>query len=161
KFVRRRGMHALPVPVAGGKLNELRSYVNLPEEDAWILFTSWLVATLRPGSPFPILVVNGEQGSAKSTLSRIARALVDPNEAPLRGPPRDARDLMIAAGNSWIVTYDNLSGLSEYLSDCLCRLATGGGFGTRELYTDDGEKLFNVMRPIILNGIEDIVSRAD
>ncbi|HKA06079.1 MAG TPA: hypothetical protein VKD71_02395, partial [Gemmataceae bacterium] len=40
-------------------------------------------------------------------------------------------------------------------------MATGGGFGTRELYTDDEEMTFNATRAVIVNGIEDIVTRAD
>jgi hypothetical protein len=161
KFIRRRGMLALPAPVDGGDLNDLRALVNLPDDNAWVLFIAWLVAAIRPGRPFPVLAINGEQGSAKSTLCRIARALIDPNQAPLRRPPRDDRDLMIAATNSWLVGYDNLSGIAPVFSDALCALATGGGFGTRELYTDADEKLFDATRPVMLNGIEDLATRAD
>jgi hypothetical protein len=107
------------------------------------------------------LVINGEQGSAKSTLCKMGRALIDPNVAPLRRPPRDERDLAIAAGNGWVVGYDNLSGIQPHLSDALCSLATGGGFATRELYSDDEEKLFCAMRPVLINGIEDVVTRPD
>src|SRR5262249_8536185 len=46
-------------------------------------------------------------------------------------------------------------------SDTLCRLATGGGFAVRQLYTDQDEVLFDAARPVILNGIEDIVERPD
>jgi hypothetical protein len=161
RFVRRRGMLPLPEPVRGGSINELRALVNLPDYDAWMLFVAWLLAALRPGRPFPILVVNGEQGSAKTTLCKMARALIDANVAPLRRPPREDRDLMIAATNGWFVAYDNLSGIEETLSDALCLLATGGGFGTRELYTDNDEKLFDAKRPIMVNGIEDLATRAD
>ena len=42
-----------------------------------------------------------------------------------------------------------------------CRLATGGGFAVRQLYTDQDEVLFDAARPVILNGIEDIVTRPD
>jgi hypothetical protein len=161
RFVRRRGMLALPAPDRGGSVEELRPLVNLPDEDAWTLFLAWLVAALRPGRPFPILAVNGEQGSAKTTLCRVARALIDPNFTPLRRPPRNEHDLMIAARNGWIVALDNLSGIPPNMSDALCTLATGGGFGTRELYSDDEEKLFDAMRPILLNGIEDVATRPD
>lgn len=161
RFVRRRGMLPLPAPVPGGDLKRLRQLVNLPDDDAWVLFVAWLVAALRPGRPFPVLAVNGEQGSAKTTLCRMARGLIDPNQAELRRPPRTERDLMIAATNGWIVGYDNLSGILPDLSDGLCSLATGGGFGTRQLYSDDEEKLFSATRPILLNGIEDIATRAD
>jgi hypothetical protein len=91
----------------------------------------------------------------------MARALIDPNKAPLRRPPREDRDLMIAAMNGWIVAFDNLSGIAPSLSDALCMLATGGGFGTRELYTDGDEKLFDATRPVIVNGIEDLATRSD
>jgi hypothetical protein len=40
-------------------------------------------------------------------------------------------------------------------------LATGGGFAVRQLYTDQDEVLFDAARPVILNGIEDIVERPD
>lgn len=56
---------------------------------------------------------------------------------------------------------DNLSGLAPNVSDCICRLATGGGFSARQLYTDNDELLVDVQRPVILNGIDDISTRPD
>jgi hypothetical protein len=47
------------------------------------------------------------------------------------------------------------------MSDAVCRLSTGGGFSTRELYTDQDEMLFDATRPIILNGIETFATRPD
>lgn len=161
KFIRRRGMLPLPEPGRGGSISMLRPLVNLPGEEQWVLVVAWLVAALRPGRPVPMLAINGEQGSCKSTLSRMLRALIDPNKAPLRAPPKEERDLVIAAGNGLVVAFDNVSGISDMLSDALCRLATGGGFGTRELYSDDAEKLFEGTRPILLNGIDDVATRAD
>jgi hypothetical protein len=68
---------------------------------------------------------------------------------------------MIAANNGYLLAFDNLSGLPNWLSDALCRLASGGSFAVRQLYTDDEEVLFESTRPILLNGIEDVVSRPD
>jgi hypothetical protein len=162
KFRRARGMSSLPYPVRGGGcVNELQRFVNVASEQDWILLVAWLVAAFRPHGPYPILVLHGEQGSAKSTTSRVLRALLDPNTAPLRGEPRDLRDVMIAASNGWIISFDNLSRIPHWLSDALCRLATGGGFSTRELYTDSEEVLFDAQRPAILNGIEELASRGD
>ncbi len=161
RFVRKRGQLPLPTPIPGGRLEELRPLLNLKKDENWILLVAWLVAALRPGRPFPILSVNGEQGSAKSTLCKMARALIDPNKAPLRRPPREERDLMIAAINGWVVAFDNLSGIPAALSDALCTLATGGGFSARELYTDADEKLFDATRPVLMNGIEDLATRSD
>ena len=68
---------------------------------------------------------------------------------------------MIAASTGWVINLDNLSRIPLWLSDALCRLATGGAFSTRELYTDDQEILFDAQRPIICNGIEELAVRGD
>ena len=73
-----------------------------------------------------VAAVNGEQGSAKTTMGRMLRALVDPNKAPLRSESRDERDLVIAASNGWIIGLDNLSRIPEWLSNALCRISAGG-----------------------------------
>lgn len=161
RFIRPRGMLALPEPVRDGDIDELRELVNVPGDDDWALLLSCLVAALRPIGPYPLLIVNGEQGSAKSTLCRMIRALIDPNKSLVRAEPREVRDLMIAASNGWFCVFDNLSRVPPWLSDALCRLSTGGGFATRELYTDGDEKIFDAQRPVILNGIEELATRAD
>ncbi len=161
RFRRPRGLAALPLPVAGGTLAALRPFVNCPAADDWRLVLAWLLAACRPSGPYPLLALHGEQGSAKSTTAKVLRALVDPRTMPLRGDPRDERDLAIAANNAWIVAFDNLSRLPGWFSDALCRLATGGGFGTRELYSDDEEVFFDLTRPVLLNGIEDLATRSD
>jgi hypothetical protein len=161
RFRHPRGLQPLPLPTPGGNLDALRDLLNLESEHDWRLIVGWLLAALRPSGPYPVLVLTGEQGSAKSTTARLLRSLVDPNAAPLRSQPRDGRDLVIAAGNSWILALDNLSYIPPWLSDCLCRLATGGGFATRELYTDAEEVLFDSQRPVILTSIEDVCERGD
>ena len=108
-----------------------------------------------------MLGLQGEQGSAKTTTARGFRELVDPSTVPVRAAPKDERDLMIAATNGWVINLDNLSRLPAWLSDAICRLATGGGFATRELYTDADEVLFNATRPVIVNGIEELATRSD
>ena len=153
-LIRTRGMLELPPPVRESNIDELWEFVNVSEKDR-PLTTGWLLATLNPYGPYPILVLQGEQGSAKSTSARNLRSLVDPHSTPLRSPPKSEHDLVIAATNSRVVCLDNLSGLSPSMSDALCRLSTGGGFSSRALYTDDEEMLFDVQRPIMLNGIDE------
>lgn len=161
RFRRAPGMTALPVPVAGGCIEALRRFVNIADDRDFVLLVACILANLRPLGPYPVLCLQGEQGSAKSTAARVARALVDPSTAPLRTMPRDERDLMIAAHNSWVLAFDNVSRLPPWLSDAICRLATGGGLSTRQLYTDAEETLFAGQRPVILNGIEDLLERDD
>jgi hypothetical protein len=160
RFRRPRGLLPLPEPTRGGSLDALRGLLNVGDE-AWVLVCGWLVGATAPSGPYPVLALHGEQGAAKSTAARLLRGLTDPNVAPLRSEPRDERDLAIAARNGWIVALDNLSRLPNSLSDALCRLATGGGFATRELYSDAEEVLFSATRPAIITGITEVASRGD
>jgi hypothetical protein len=160
-FRRAKGMLALPKPVAGGSIELLRTLINIGDDNNWILCASWLVAACRPTGPYPILILQGEQGSAKSTTEKLLRRIIDPSAALVRTPPRDGRDLLITAANSWLIAYDNLSGIPQWLSDSLCRLATGGGFSTRELYSDSEEVFFDATRPVVVNGIDQLADRAD
>ena len=92
KFLRPAGLRPLPTPQAGGDLAALRDFVNVATEDDFKLVLGWLVAAFSPGGPYPVLVVNGEQGSAKTTLCRLLRRIVDPNLAEVRSATRDERD---------------------------------------------------------------------
>ena len=161
RFRRSAGMQPLPLPLRGGSIDSLAPFLNLASETDFVLIVAWLLGALRAGGPYPVLAVAGEQGSAKTVLSKLLRAVIDPNVAPVRTLPRDERELFIAASNAHVLAFDNLSGLSPWLSDTLCRLASGGAFSTRRLFTDQDEILFAAARPVILNGIEDIVTRPD
>jgi hypothetical protein len=161
RFRRAAGMLPLPMPARGGSIETLSSFLNLSDRNDFVLVIAWLLTALRHAGPYPLLAVSGEQGSAKTVLSKILRALVDPNPAPVRTAPREERDLFIAANNSHLLAFDNLSDLPAWLSDALCRLASGGSFAVRQLYTDREEVLLQAARPVILNGIEDVIVRPD
>src|SRR5215472_4445304 len=154
-------MLSLPLPQRGGSIQELASFLNLPSRNDFVLVVAWLLATLRAHDPYPALAISGEQGSAKTVLSKLLKDLVDPNVAPVRALVREERDLVVAANNSHVLAFDNLSGLPHALSDAFCRLATGTSFGLRQLYTDADEVLFQAARPILLNGIDDVIGRSD
>jgi hypothetical protein len=161
RFRRSLGMRPLPMPVPGGYVDTLRSFLNVHSDTDFVLVVAWMLAVLRNRGPYPVLVLTGEQGSAKSSFSAILRALLDPNTAPLRALPREDRDLFIAATNAHVLAFDNVSALPAWMSDTFCRLATSGGFAVRQLYTDQDEVLFEACRPVILNGIEEFVTRPD
>jgi len=160
-FLRRTSTQPLPAPVKGGSIDLLRPYVNVESDDDFKLLVAALVMTLRPSGPYPALIILGQQGSAKSTMSRVLKALVDPVKAPIRSLPGSLRDLAITADSNWVLALDNISLLKDHMSDAFCRLATGGGFATRALWTDDEERIFEQMRAVILNGIDAVVTRQD
>lgn len=161
KLLRSPSMRTLPAPEGGCLIEELHRFVNVKSNDDFLLVVAWIVAALRPQGPFPILVASGEAGSGKSVFSRMLRSLVDPSAAPIRAVPRDDRDLVVSASNSWVLAFDNLSSVPAWLADALCRLATGSGFATRMLHTDRDEMIFEAARPVIINGITHLTDRAD
>jgi hypothetical protein len=161
RFERRMGMLPQVVPVQGGSTKLLHKYANVSTEDDFILFRAFLLACLRDRGPYPILNVTGEQGTAKSSLIKVARALVDPNTALYTRPRRSEHELFITARNSRVLAFDNLSSLSDWMSDAFASITTGSGYSTRALWTNDEEQIFTADCPIMLNGIVDVVSKGD
>lgn len=161
RFRRTKGMVPLPQPLTGGSLSDVEQLINVGGSKDVVLYISALVGAMRCQGPYPVLVLQGEPGSAKSTAARVNRGLIDPSVPSLRAPPRNEHELVIAASNSRSVAFDNLSSLPRWLSDAICRLATGGGLGARQLYTDAEEALFDVQRPVIINGITELATSGD
>jgi hypothetical protein len=162
RFVRPAGFRPLPVPIRGGSIDELRNFLNVASDADFVLIVACLIAALRPTGPYPVLVINGEQGSGKSICCRVLRRLLDPNGAELRSDTRKEEDVFLAAKNGWVLALDNLSYLRNDFSDTICRIATKGGFATRKLYFNDEEFFLEVCRPVLLNGIPPLASsRAD
>lgn len=167
RFYRPNGMLEQRRPAVGGNLVELLGrHVRCREGDLYLM-AAWLVGAFKVGGPYPILIINGEQGSSKSTTTRLLRRLVDPHARDMREPPNNNRDLVAAIKNSYMLAVDNVSSIPNSLSDSLCRISTGtGALGGRALYTDSDEAAFTACRPIVLNGIpafaerEDLVSRS-
>lgn len=162
RFRRSPRILPLPEPERHGDVEVLRPLLNLPEGDAgWQLVVGWLLSTLSPTGPYPLLVLSGEHGSAKSSQMRILRHITDPAKPALCSPPREERDLHIASANGWVIALDNISRVPVWLSDALCRLSTGGGQATRALWTNSEEQIFDAQRPCALNGIAGVAERPD
>ena len=159
-FRRPEGLLPLPMPALDGSIDRLRPYVNLTEAD-FRLMIAWLTAALRPVGPYPILVLNGEQASGKSTLAKILRLLIDPQACPVLALPKSTHDLMATAVNGWLLVYENISAIPDWFSDVICQLAFGGGFAGRALFTNDERSVIYAQRPVILVGVNDFVVRGD
>jgi hypothetical protein len=161
RFRRTNGMLPLPEPQKGSDIKKLRELLNVKDENSFILAVGFLLGALNPNGPFAVLGLGGEFGAAKTSFARTIKDIVDPHSLPPRALPREDRDLFIAAINGWLLAFDNMSGMPDWLSDSFCRLSTGGGFSARQLYTDGDEMFFKAKRPVILNGIEDFITRGD
>lgn len=161
-FIRRQGMRALPTPVHGwASIDPLFDLLHIENPDDRILITAWLVNSLLPSSSYPILCTTGEQGSGKTTLCRGCQRTIDPHRIEGRSPPRNEEDIAVAAKSAHVLIYENLSHITQAISDAFCRASTGAGFAARKLFTNDEERQLSFCRPLIINGIDDLATRSD
>jgi len=159
-FIRSKGMRPFPALLAEGDVDKLWKHINIPAYRQPLVL-AWLLDSLRPDTPFPVLELTGEMGSAKSSAQRRLRDLVDPNEVPLRARPKTVEDIHVAASGSYLVSYENLSNLTPDQQDAFCIISTGGGFATRALYTNGDEFVLRCKNPVIFNGINPVTSQSD
>lgn len=160
-FLRSMRTGALPVPEKDprARIQDLRSFIKVRDDD-WPLLIGFICGTFHPVGGIPLLVLSGEQGTAKSTTSRMLKKLIDPSDVDLRTQPA-VNDVITAASGNFLLVYDNQSKISPELSDLLCGLSTGTATSKRKLYTDNEEYAVSFHRPVILNGIGDLVYRSD
>jgi hypothetical protein len=161
RFVRTPFLAPLPEPTPGGSLDLLRPFVNV-SDDEWPLYVACLVGFLRPDRTYPLLVVNGPQGSGKTVLTKQTQLLIDPcNVEPQTGVLDRADDLLLVAEQSWLQAYNNTSTLDQDQSDLLCCLVEGTTRPKRTHYKNRDLTLVKARRPAILNGISNVVVRGD
>lgn len=165
RTLRGGGMLGLVEPDFSAKAADLtpllRNFIKASDDDMTLL-VAWLLGVMRPEGPYPVLTISGEQGSGKSTILRLLRRIIDPHALDMRTPPEDQRDLQAMVRNSFILAFDNVSYISNKMSDALCVISTGtGAQGARALYTNAEESAVRVCRPIAMNGIPDVIERGD
>ncbi|WP_326581601.1 hypothetical protein OIE69_44560 (plasmid) [Actinacidiphila glaucinigra] len=131
----------------------LRGLLPMSDEST-PMAVAWLLAALRPGMPRPVAYLTGESGTGKSTGGRMMLRLVDGLDAHLRSVPKSEDDLAVTTAAGWCLALDNLSGLTPWLSDFLCRVVTGDALMKRELYSDDDVAVVLYQRPVLLTGID-------
>ena len=160
-FLREPGMKPQALPEKGGSIGELATFLNLREESQFVLIVAFILGAMYPDGPFPMLTLHGPQGASKSTTLRMIRSLVDPSEAALTTEPNSERDLFISASRSWLQCIDNVSTLSDKMSDAYCRLVTEGVYRTRKLFSNREEIIIRVKRPAAFNGIAPFARQND
>jgi hypothetical protein len=154
-------MQALPQPQQDGDLNELYN-IYLPTENDGdrLLLTAWLLGGLFARIPNPILLIVGQQGSAKTTRSLRLRSLLDPSSTPVLGD-LEMSNMFLTFQHHAVPCFENVSHFNRREADMFCRAVTGNGVERRKLYTDGDQVLYSFRRPIIINGIDTPSTRPD
>jgi hypothetical protein len=160
----KRYSHSRPqiIPAnSGGDVNVLLNYVNITDKQHRLLLLVYLVSCFIPDFGHPILVIFGSQGSAKSTLSKLLRIIIDPSSIEVASMPDNSKELIQTLAHHAFLFFDNVSYISEINSDILCKAVTGSGFLKRELYSDDEDIIYNLKKCMGINGINLIGTRPD
>lgn len=147
-------------PVSGGDPWELFNFLTIPEEDKLLLLV-FLISLFVSGIAHPVLAVFGDQGSAKSFLCNIINRLIDPTLTERIIQPKNERDLIQTLRQKYVTVLDNMSIVTQRVSDILCQVCTGGGVSYRQLYTDEGENIAQFRHVVILNSIRLPIVNAD
>lgn len=156
-FRRSQAMRPLITPARPDNIKasfaKLWLVINVPVEYQTFVL-AWMVhAIIHEHSAYPLLYLQAEQGSGKSTAERRIVELVDPSIDVGGSLPTNDEALAIAALSSRVLVYDNLSTIPTTKRDMLCRVSTGGTVRKRQLYTDSGEKIYEIRRPVLLTAI--------
>ncbi|CAN5707420.1 hypothetical protein BH23THE1_BH23THE1_17410 [soil metagenome] len=134
---------------------------NLGSKNDIILFSVLLISLFLPDIPKPILILSGEGGGAKTTTFNIIKKIVDPGSTDTIAFPNQINDLVQILDHNYVNCFDNVSSISDEISDLLCRAVTGSGYSKRALYTDDSDIIYKFKRFIGVNGINLATTRAD
>lgn len=118
-----------------------------------LLLKCYIIALFIPNIGRVILLLHGEKGSAKTALMELVKLLVDPSSALTLTFPSNIAELAQQLYHNFIAYYDNVSVIKSFLSDALCRAATGTGFSKRELYTDDDDIIYEFIRSVGVSAI--------
>jgi hypothetical protein len=159
----RRYSHQKPQiePVPNGDIKTFLNFININDEKQKLLLLVYLVSCFIPDIPHPIPIVYGDQGSAKSTLSKLLRRLIDPSMIEVSECSQNAVELIQNLSHHWFIFFDNVSHLSGSVSDILCKAVTGSGFSKRALYSNDDDIIYTFKRCIGMNGINLIATKPD
>jgi len=161
----KRYSHQLPLvePAPGGDPWRLLDFFNIDptDMDTRLTLLCTAITFLIPLIPHPIPILYGIQGSGKTWVFKLLRQLLDPSCIDVLALPRDERERVQQLDHHWLAFYDNVTNIPWWMSDTLCRAATGGGFTKRELYTNDDDVIYNFKRCVGLNGINIVAQRGD
>jgi hypothetical protein len=160
-FRRPKSMRPLPMPDKQvGSVEMLAELVNIAPNDL-PLYLAFLTMVYHPQGAFPVVALIGGPGRAKSSTAKYTRLFVDPSNVSGSASARNSEDLLIAAQDKRLLTFDNLDHVTQQQSDDLCRLATGASFSRRTLFSDCDETTFVAKSPVLITSIDDVIHAAD
>lgn len=159
KFYRYTHQKPQVTPVEGGNIEDIFQFINLTKHKT--LFLCWLVSCFVPDIPHPMPIIFGEKGAAKSTACMLLKELIDPSVLETLSLSKDERSLIVSLQQHYYLPFDNVSSISNDMSDTLCRAITGGAIQQRKLFTNSEDCIFTFKRCLTINGINNVANKSD
>lgn len=164
-FIRPLRMGALPLPQKTTSLAKVLQrffkLLNLRTREQKLTVLAFILCCFHPYGPYLGLAIKGGPGSLKSTDTELLKELIDPSVTQTESLPLRSDDFAVSCLFSRLLAYDNVSKIPNWLSDAFCRLLTGGGITARKFYSQSQQVVYDLKRPLVINGIGEFVVRPD
>ncbi len=145
--------------------NPLDEFVKLCRMSNPELYKVHLISMFFAGMPMPAMGIRGHTGASKSTTSSLTKRIIDPsgikNEDNLKSFPHGEDNFVTSLYSSYFSAFENISHIDVETSNMICRAITGGSFEKRAQYTNGDVYAISLMRKILINGVDFIVSQSD
>lgn len=137
-----------------GDFKLILKYLKLRNKTQEMLALASICAFARTDIIRPILCFVGPPGSAKTTNSKIIRALIDPREPLMNNTFDNAKDLALIFSQNALPFFDNQPKIGRNKSDMLCTAITGAGFENKKNYTDGDLYHLSYKRGVLMTALE-------
>jgi hypothetical protein len=162
KFVRPEGgIGELPIAEPGGNIDDLEKMLNLRDRRDFVLAVGWVLGCFQPRYALLVALLLGRHGSAKTSAMRRLCALIDPIFDEPDEPPREDRELIVVAQQSYVQPTDNVVELSASRQAAICRMSTGGSQRGRRYYTNADTYRLRARRPAIMTAMRMVITAPD
>jgi hypothetical protein len=141
--------------------DRLVNLINVKDESSKLLLKCYIIALFIPDIPKAILMLHGEPNSAKTTLLKLIKMLIDPCSTHTLTCKSGNDELAQLFSHNYLPYFDNLSYIPDWMSDAFCRAVTGDSFTKRKLYTDNDDIFYTFMRCLGFSGVNLAATKSD
>lgn len=165
-FITTKAMTEQVLPALNGNgknlVELLKPFFPLKHKEQLLLLAITLVCWFIPNIPKPLLLFTGEKGNGKTLACSTVQTIVDPTRHANFNVTKKRSDLYAILKSHYCSLLDNISKLSEEMSDTVATAITRASSGGRQLYTDNELHYENFdYCAIILAGINNFIFRED
>jgi hypothetical protein len=165
-FKRHENNHSLQIHPSNGigkkaHWDRFLKLFNLETKSDIVLLSVYMISLFVPDIPKVILVLSGNGGGAKTMTFKMKKNIVDPGSADTFSFPKQVNDLVQILSHHHVNFFDNVSSISNEVSDILCRAVSGASFSKRALYTNDSDIIYKFKRCVGVNGINLATTQPD